>query len=142
MADIVEFWIVNHSGIPLFCYSPDEELDSTLVGGFFSAIQAFAKQISGDHLDEDEYIEQLSLGKFSFTFLSNDTHQLFLIAKSKKKIKAKKISSHLKKIDEMFINQFHDQISNFRGDSEVFNSFLIEFKMYFEDNFARLKGMW
>ena len=43
--DITEFWVINKGGLPLFCFSPRKDLDPALVGGFFSAIQNFVKEL-------------------------------------------------------------------------------------------------
>lgn len=140
MADIDEFWIISWDGIPLYSFSPSKKLNNNYIGGFFSAIQTFAKEIS-DGLGK-EYVKALSLGKFNYNFLSNQEFKLYFISKSRKKIKEKQISKHLKVIEEMFLDKYKNNLVNFSGDVTPFSGFNFEFKSYFDDNFKSLKGMW
>lgn len=129
MTDIDEFWIINWNGIPLFSYSPSEKLNQNFIGGFFSAIQAFAKGITEDF--GKEYVKALSVGKFNYIFLANNIHQLFFISKSNKKVKEKQISKHLRIIEKMFLEKFESLLTNFNGDVSSFEEFNYEFKNYF-----------
>ncbi len=139
MYDITEFWVINHAGLPLFCYAPEKKLDPGLVGGFFSAIQNFAKELESK---EREYIRNISFGENNYIFRLNEELNLFFVAKSPKKVKVKKINSHLKSLEEMFIEQFRDFVIDFDGNTTRFQSFLELIDKYFEDNFVKLKGMW
>ncbi|TFF89315.1 MAG: hypothetical protein EU549_01075 [Promethearchaeota archaeon] len=138
---VEEFWIINFDGIPYFSFAPDEELDSNLLGSFFSAIQSFAKQISSDSRN-DKFIHSITLGKYLFFFLVNPKNRLYFISKSKKNISEKNINQHLKKIERMFIEDYKEKIENFDGEIDAFEHFREKFKKYFEDNFTKLKGMW
>ena len=140
MTDIDEFWIVSWDGIPLYSYSPSEKLNQNLIGGFFSAIQAFAKEMTQGF--GKEYVKSLSIGKFNYIFLSNHSFQLFFISKSNKKVKEKQISKHLKTIEKMFLEKYESVLTNFDGDVTSFGDFNYEFQNYFNDNFRSLKGMW
>ena len=141
MYDIIEFWIINQGGLPLFYFSPKETLDPSLVGGFFSAIQNFARELEGE-ADEEEYIRNISFGGHNFVFHLNKELHLFFIAKSPKKIKIKKVDKHLKNLVRLFIQDYREEIINFKGNTRQFEDFLSIIERYFEDNFVKLKGMW
>jgi len=140
--DITEFLVINKGGLPLFCFSPRKDLDPALVGGFFSAIQNFVKELESDSESEGDYIQSISFGDHYYIFRFNNKFNLFFISKSPKKIKIKKINSHLKNLELMFIDQYHDKIADFDGNVTSFDKFLVIIDKYFQDNFTKLKGMW
>ncbi|MBD3194095.1 MAG: hypothetical protein GF317_03510 [Candidatus Lokiarchaeota archaeon] len=135
-----EFWIIDFNGIPLFNFSPSEDLDSNLVASFFSAIQQFALEVSKGK--GDRYIDSVKLGKFTFHFLINHEYNLYFISKSSNKVRKKMIRTHLHEIERMFINEYQDLIKNYEGEVSLFEKFKNKFEKYFEDNFTKLKGMW
>ncbi|MHA1377321.1 MAG: hypothetical protein ACTSRG_02955 [Candidatus Helarchaeota archaeon] len=143
--DITEFWVINKGGLPLFCFSPKKNLDPSLIGGFFSAIQSFAKELESDESGtktQDDYIRNISFGESNYIFRLNDKYDLFFIAKSPKKVKIKRIDSHLKNLESLFIQDFKDHLIKFDGNFSKFEKFLVVIEKYFEDNFVKLKGMW
>ncbi|MHA1300812.1 MAG: hypothetical protein ACTSO9_15450 [Candidatus Helarchaeota archaeon] len=142
MYDITEFWVINQGGVPLFYFSPKSDLDPSLVGGFFSAIQNFAKELESGSSSKEDYIRHISFGESNYIFNLNSELNLFFIAKSPKKVKIKKINSHLKNLESMFIEKYKDNIINFNGNTSKFNEFFELIDKYFEDNFVKLKGMW
>lgn len=135
-----EFWILNFEGVPLFHYSEGEERNYQLIGAFFSAIQSFARELSGNK--KDKFVHQISLGNAHYTFLVNNKYELYLVSKSSLKIKEKQVNSHLKKIEKMFLDDFESVIFDYAGDISVFEKFREKFKKYFDDNFIKLKGIW
>lgn len=136
---IDEFWIINFHGVPLFKYPSDDDLDSHLIGAFFSAVQKFSS-----HLDSktEQYINSLMLKKNAFHFLINQKYRLYFISKSSKKTKSKLINPHLKELAELFIGEFEEDIINFDGEITFFNRFLPIFEEYFENKLNKLKSMW
>ncbi|TFF89962.1 MAG: hypothetical protein EU548_05455 [Promethearchaeota archaeon] len=134
-----EFWIINFDGIPLFSYSPREELSSILISSFFSAIQKFALRTDDSN---SKYINSLSLGESNFNFMVNNEYELYFISKSTKKIKEKLINKHLKEIEQMFLSKFEEDVKNFSGEITKFDKFEPTFEKYFKDKFTKLKSMW
>jgi hypothetical protein len=137
MYDVEEFWIINWEGIPLYNYSPTSKLEPSLISGFFSAIQAFAKEI-----DDSEEVNSIVFGKYNYTFLSDANRSLYFISKSLKKVKIKEINKHLINIQKMFVYEFSNDIEFFDGEISVFEKFNEVFNKYFEDNFKKLKNIW
>ncbi|TXT59925.1 MAG: putative Fe-S protein [Promethearchaeota archaeon] len=135
-----EFWILNFDGVPLFHYSPTEEPDYELISSFFSAIQSFAREITGDL--KESFIHQISLGNANFIFLANQNYQLYFVSKTPLKIKENQVNSHLKEIETMFLEDFKNDLSTYEGDVTIFEKFKEKFKTYFNNNFIKLKGMW
>jgi len=136
---IDEFWIINFDGVPLFSYSPDDPLNSHLIGGFFSAIQKFSTKMDDK---TEHYINSLNLNDASIHFLINQKYELYFISKSSKKTKPKLITPHLKELAEIFINEFEERIIDFDGEITIFNEFLPTFEEYFENKLNKLKSMW
>ncbi|TFF97064.1 MAG: hypothetical protein EU547_05365 [Promethearchaeota archaeon] len=136
---VEEFWIVNFNGIPLYSYSPEKELEPSLISSFFSAIQNFSSQMNGK---KNLYINSLTVGDSIFNFLINKDYELYFILKSSDKIKSKLINKHLKEIEKMFIAKFNDELESFRGEVTMFTQFTPIFKSYFQDKFIKLKSMW
>jgi hypothetical protein len=140
MSIVDEFWILNFEGVPLFHYSQEEERNYQLIGAFFSAIQSFARELSRNK--KNKFVHQISLGNANYTFLVNTKYDLYFVSKSPSKIKEKQVNPHLKRIEEMFLDDFKSVIFDYAGDISVFEKFREKFKKYFDDNFIKLKGMW
>jgi hypothetical protein len=140
MSSVKEFWIIKKEGIPIFSYSPKDNLQSNLIGGFFSAIQTFARNISTP--SEKNYVSAISLGDSVFNFLINNRYDIFFILKSKEKLSEKVAKRHLKEIESLFLEDFEQELDSFDGDTTVFQSFKNDFENYFKDNFTKLKGLW
>lgn len=136
---VEEFWIVTFNGIPLFSYSPEKDLNSSLISSFFSAIQGFSNQMDGKH---NRYINSLTVGDSVFNFVINREYELYFISKSSERIESKLINRHLKEIQEMFISRFKGDLKNFMGEVTRFEEFTPIFENYFQDKFVKLKSMW
>jgi hypothetical protein len=140
MSSVKEFWIIRKEGIPIFSYSPKDNLQSNLISGFFSAIQTFARNISTP--SEKNYVSAISLGNSVFNFLVNNRFDIFFILKSEEKLSEKVAKKHLKEIESIFLEDFEKELDSFDGDPTVFQSFKDDFEDYFKDNFTKLKGLW
>ncbi|TXT59921.1 MAG: hypothetical protein BAJALOKI2v1_150009 [Promethearchaeota archaeon] len=140
MSNIKEFWIVRKEGIPIFSYSPNDELNSNLIGSFFSAIQTFASNLSSD--SKDNFVSSISLGNSVFNFLINKRFEIFFILKSEDKISQKMAQKHLREIETIFLEEFREELESFDGDVTLFKTFKSRFEDYFKDNFTKLKGLW
>ncbi|TXT63824.1 MAG: putative Fe-S protein [Promethearchaeota archaeon] len=133
------FFIIKSDGIPLFSYSPSDELDPNLISGFFSAIQSFSYEIN---TKRESFINSLTLGNSVFNFLINPKHQLYFVSKSSKNVASALINRHLKIIEEKFLNRFEDDLKHFIGEVSVFeNGFKPEFEKYFKDRFVKIKNI-
>lgn len=140
MSIVEEFFVMNWDGIKLFSYAPDiKDMDQNLITSFFSAVQSFSKEI--DHQNHG-LIDSLSIGDYSYTFISNANHRLYFVLKTSKSKKKKEIIGKLHEIEKMFINEYQDYLNKFDGDVTPFQKFKIKFEEHFQDLFVKLKGMW
>ncbi|MFX1315599.1 MAG: hypothetical protein ACFE9T_07020 [Promethearchaeota archaeon] len=125
---IEEFLIINSKGLPLFKFSFDDDLNAELKSGFFSAIQSFAKTFVNK--DQVKYHSIIKIGNFNYNFLCNQLYNVYFIIKSVNGAKEKDIYSSLKKIEELFIEEFRMDLITFDGDTSKFkrfNKILIKF---------------
>ena len=137
MAVFEEFWIVSWSGPTLFFYSQEKQFDPNLIGGFFSAIQMFAKKMS-----HESGLNSLSLGKHTFTFVNNEKFKLYFISKSTKKVKTKQILKKIEAVEKAFIDRYETELKTMEIDYSGFEEFTEEFEKIFKDYLSRLEGMW
>ena len=123
---IEEIWIITSWGIPLFYLEvgkdqtqlPDENLDkSTLLGGFWSAINVFVKNIGADAINSVQF------GAFQFV-IKKSLHNLLFIAKTPLKMKDKKVKEVLDKIVKSFCERFPTAEENVDGNTDQFLPFL------------------
>lgn len=118
MEKISEIWIVNKSGAPIFNRSIDTKVDPALFGGFLSAIQAFIEtQFKGAHL------ETLVFGQSQLFFLYIGLYNMFIVARSPKKVNAKDIQALLEKIRDLFLEKYKLLLEKDVADLDQFLSF-------------------
>lgn len=132
MKQRMEFWIVNWSGVPLFQYSPTEEINLNLISGFFSALQSFASELRDS--SKKAFINSLTIGDFNYDIIINKMYQLYFISRSNVKMNTKKIMKHLQTIEEMFIKRYTNDLIGFDGDVSKFEKFKSQFEIYIKKN--------
>ncbi|MHA1379525.1 MAG: hypothetical protein ACTSRG_14220 [Candidatus Helarchaeota archaeon] len=115
MRAIDEIWIIQESGLTLFNLSKDT-IDSTLVGGFFSAIQTMLGSIG------EQEIKSLVLGESKIKIF-NGKFGLLFVSRSKKNVKDKVIEKLLKLVETRFIEEYKDKLDPWDGDTDQFMSF-------------------
>jgi len=113
---IDDLWIMNSSGIVIFKQTQSEMVDASLFGGLMSAINSFATKVANSSLDsiilQDYRYFVLKEGNVSF------------IASTKKDIKQEKAKEEIKKIVEIFFNEYDPQkISKWDGNIHFFDDF-------------------
>ncbi|NHI94049.1 MAG: hypothetical protein EAX96_16285 [Candidatus Lokiarchaeota archaeon] len=116
MRDIDEIWIVDGSGVTLFNISKGGTVDPTLLGGFFSSLNLFISQIG------EKKLNSLSLGD-SKIMLYQGKLDLMFISRSRKDVKEKEITEHLKTIEKRFIKLHEDKIKKWDGNTSYFENF-------------------
>ena len=123
---IEEFWIINWDGITLFRYSPNGVPKLGIMGGFFSAIQSFAKNIG--EKKEGKFLNAISIGDSTYNFLANQLYRLHFILKSSVKVKDKIIKRYLKKFEYLFIEEYRRLLITFGVDVSQFANFEKQFE--------------
>ena len=140
MSSVKEFWVINWDGIPFFSYAPDvEDMEQNLIASFFSAVQSFSRELD---YQNHSLIDTLTIGDFSYTFISNSYHKLYFVLKTLKGKNKKEIIEKLHEIEETFIDEYQEELIKFDGDITPFQRFKNKFEQNFQDLFLKLKGMW
>jgi len=118
---ISEFLIINSEGLTLFKFSPDEDLNAEIKSGFFSAIQSFAKTFVDKN--KEKYRSIIRIGDINYNFLCNQLYDIYFVLKSANRDKEKDINGYLKKLEELFIEEFRMDLIAFDGDTSIFKRF-------------------
>jgi hypothetical protein len=111
--------ILHKSGVPLFyqnfgqCHSFGQEIN--LISGFISAIQMFSEQLAGSQIEMIELMEK----KMAFS-KSNSTINAIICDKTDTN---DVISVKIKKVTEIFENEYKQQIKDFNGNIALFDKF-------------------
>ena len=110
-----DIWIVNDSGLALFSRVYDEKINAQLFGGFMSALDSFAHEIS------DSGVDSFDIRNKRFSFLKRNN--ILFVANSEKKYKENKVHKELNKIIERFFELYGDKLENWKGDMDAFSGF-------------------
>ncbi len=116
---VQDLWILNDSGIVLFCRVFDSKVNEQLFGALMAALSTFAKELSEGGLSS------FDLSSIRFTILKsnyNDIEYLF-VANSARKVKEKKVQDELSKISEGFFEKYSNVLENWDSDINVFSDF-------------------
>jgi hypothetical protein len=116
MRIINEVWIINPSGITLFNLSKDEKVDPLLIGGFFSAIQSFIKELG------EKELKTLILGDSKIVLFQGTDGYLF-ISRSNKKVKDETIIDYLQLVESKFYEQYSKTLKNPIADPSLYSDF-------------------
>lgn len=111
--------ILHKSGVPLFyqnfgqCHSFGQEIN--LISGFISAIQMFSEQLAGSQIEMIELMEK----KMAFSKSSSTINAIICDKNDTSEI----ISVKIKKVSEIFENEYTSHIKNFNGNITPFDNF-------------------
>ncbi len=123
---IEEFWIINWDGITLFSYSPNRDLNPSLMSGFFSVFQSLVGYVGKN--EEGKFLNTILIGNYTYNFLTNQLYKLHFILKSSSKAKDKIIGRYLKKFEAMFIEEYRRDLISFDGNVAQFEHFVKKFE--------------
>ncbi len=116
MRYIDEIWIIDPDGITLFNYSQKKSEDGALIGGFFSGIYKFLKEI------RNEAINSINLGNSKFVFYQSPEGFLF-IAQAKIMSIDEEIIRRLKLVESEFFEKYQDILHTWDGNINRFFHF-------------------
>jgi len=130
-----DIWIVNDSGLALFSRVYDEKINAQLFGGFMSALDSFAHEIS------DSGVDSFDIRNKRFSFLKRNN--ILFVANSEKKYKENKVHKELNKIIERFFELYEDKLKNWNGEMDIFSGFQKEITESIEDPINKFeKSFW
>lgn len=118
---INEFLVINADGLTLFKFSSDEDFNTEIKSGFFSAIQSFAKTFIDEN--KEKYHSIIRMGELNYNFLCNQLYDIYFVLKSANSDKEKDINDYLRKLEELFIEEFRMDLITFNGDTSSFKRF-------------------
>lgn len=118
MGEIKEIWIFSTiSGVKLYSYAPETELDHDLLGGFFSALKGISIEVAQRPLDS------ITVGDDLYTLYQDERRHFFILGRSDSKIAVETAKKILNVIYLRFWKEFHEQIINFQGNITPFHRF-------------------
>lgn len=124
---ISDLWIFSKDGLPLIEVFNNDEINSTLIGAFLSAIESFSFKLSGAGL------KSINLGENKFILTSCLEGNVYLAIKCDLKVKNKKIERIFKIIIEYFEELYtSEDIKTWDGDLTFFNKLKDRIDVYFE----------
>jgi tetratricopeptide (TPR) repeat protein len=113
-----DIWIFSRSiGIELYGYSLETKVESDLLGGFMTAIQALSEQVAYKNIDS------MVFGDDRFTIYQEENRDFYILARSSAKISEDTIERTLSTIYNRFWKEFYNSITNFEGNVAPFKKF-------------------
>ena len=113
MARLFDLYLINRNGLCLLHQKfGATEVDSDLLGGFFSAIQQFMRDILP--IGNAQTIKSLDRGDFKLLIEHGKDTDIFGVAISEKE--DVEVRRKLIEITNEFENQFKEELLNFKGD--------------------------
>ena len=111
-----DIWILMDTGIVLFHRVFNETVDANLFGGFLSALNSFAEEITKKGLSNFEIADK------RFTILKDGN--FIFIANASKQHKHRKVKEELSKIMQKFYQIYpKNLLNNWNGDVSIFSNF-------------------
>jgi hypothetical protein len=115
---VKEIWIYSSStGVGLYNYSPETNIDHDLLGGFLTALQQFSLQISRKKL------ESLIIGDDLYLIYQKEGYDFYILGRADVKYPFNVIKNIISKIHRRFWKEYSDEIQNFKGKVSIFKSF-------------------
>ena len=123
VSGVSALFIISKAGHALFtrinCQKKYLNANYIQIGGFLSAITAFSQEVIGK--ESGEYIEEINFQNQKF--ILNIKDDLIFAYLLENETNLSQIKKFMELLAEEFINSYHDQLTDFNGDIEPFNSF-------------------
>ncbi|MFX1382466.1 MAG: hypothetical protein ACFFBP_08460, partial [Promethearchaeota archaeon] len=115
---IGEIWIYSTStGVTLFSYAPETQVDQDLLGGFLTAIQQFSLELSQKEFDS------MVIGNDLFMFYKEPNMEFAIFGKASNKTPPELAKRILTIIYKRFWKEYAPSINDFKGDITPFITF-------------------
>ncbi|MCF2138864.1 MAG: tetratricopeptide repeat protein [Candidatus Lokiarchaeota archaeon] len=112
-----DLWIFTQTGIELFSFHPDMDINPSLFGGFVSALQSISQEIAEDSLNS------FVIGNNRYTIYVEPRENLYILGRSLYSTPEKQIQQILKIINQKFYETYEVYIENFSGNVSIFSNF-------------------
>ena len=138
MFEVVEFWIVNFTGAPLYWFSPNKTLDPDAKHNFIIKIIQHIKELeNGAELIHEEHLGMFEIEGFNYYYLGTPRINSIFIAKSPRKFHPISIDFDLSMVERNFIYFFGKELEIIENDKSKEASFLENLKDKFENSFFK-----
>ena len=118
LGEVKEVWIFVETGVEIFNYAPETQLDPELLGGFLSALQSFSLELSKQTLNA------MMIGDDRYVFLRRQEAKFYILGRASLKSNETKIEKTLKFIADRFEKEYKPHLVNFAGNVVPFRSFM------------------
>jgi tetratricopeptide (TPR) repeat protein len=113
-----DVWIFSKTiGIELYTYSVETKVESDLLGGFMTAIQALSQEIAYKSLDS------MIFGDDRFTIYQEEDRDFYILARSSGKVSEEISEKVISIIYSRFWKEYYNEINNFQGNVTPFRGF-------------------
>ncbi|MHA1294045.1 MAG: hypothetical protein ACTSQJ_15440 [Promethearchaeota archaeon] len=110
-----DLWILTEDGTVIFRECFERVMDTQCFGAVLTSINLLAKKLTNDALSKFEFGDRrLNLIK---------KENIVFVGSSLNNVKEKKAIKEIEDIAERFLNQYSEEIINFRGDVSTFIDF-------------------
>ena len=118
LAPLKEIWIYSTStGVGLYNYSPETNVDIDLLGGLMTAMQQFSLELSQHEL------QNMVIGEDRYMIYKERGHDFFILGRFNVKIPFEIEEKILSKIYRRFWKEYNQEIKKFQGNVSIFKGF-------------------
>jgi tetratricopeptide (TPR) repeat protein len=118
------WFFVKSIGCEIYSYSPEIGVETDLLGGFLTALQALSQEITYKSFDSIIY------GDDRFTIYQEEDRDFYIVARSNIKISEESIINILSIIYNRFWKEYYNEIIGFGGNIDPFKSFTKIFESF------------
>ncbi len=118
LAILKDIWIFSKSiGIELYSYSIETKVETDLLGGFMTAIQALSQEVAYKNIDS------MIFGDDRFTIYHEEDREFYILARSSAKVSEETSEKVLSIVYNRFWKEFSNEINDFVGNVKPFQKF-------------------
>ena len=119
LGPVKEIWIYSTTtGVGLFSYVRESNVDIDLLGGLLTAMQQFSLQLSQKEL------RNMVIGEDRYMIYKESGYDFFILGRANAKVPIEMIKNILSKIYRRFWKEYIQEIKNFRGNVSLFRDFI------------------
>lgn len=114
---VKEIWIYMKTGIELFTYAPESQMDRELLGGFLLAFQNFSKEVTSQQL------KAMAIGPNYYAIHADPVTPYFIMGRANINCVPEEVESTLGLINQRFFALYEKELPKFDGNKAPFQEF-------------------
>ncbi len=122
---VKEIWIYTKTGIEIFSYATESQLDGELLGGFLLAFQNFSKEVTSQQL------RAMAIGPNYYAIHSDPANNFFIMGRANVNCNSEEVECALQTISKKFLFFYEKELSKFDGNKGPFLEFASEMEKIF-----------